>query len=171
MIQFTAVLEKFGKMGEKTGWTYITISEKIANKIKPGVKKSFKVKGKLDHFSIKAVSMLPMGDGSFIIPVNATMRKGIKKQLKGEKVLVQLQEDNSEFVFSADFLACLKDDKKAKTFYNTLPPSHQKYYTKWIESAKTDATKAKRIAQSINGFRMNMGYSEMMRYYKANKDL
>ena len=169
MIQFTTVLEKFGKKGEKTGWTYITIPSKLARKLKSETKKSFRVKGKLDNYVIKAIALLPMGEGEFIMPINASMRKGIKKQFSGEKVLVQLQEDKADFVFSADFLACLDDDKKAKDFYETLPGSHQKYYTKWIESAKTDATKAKRIAQSLNGFRMKMGYSEMMRYYKANK--
>jgi hypothetical protein len=169
MIRFEAILEKFGKMGEKTGWTYITIPAKLARKLKPGTKRSFRVKGKLDNYSIKATALLPMGDGNFIMPINATMRRGIKKQLKGEKVEVQLQEDKADFIYSADFLACLEDDKKAKEFYESLTGSHQKYYTKWIESAKTDATKAKRIARSLNGFRMKMGYPEMMRYYKANK--
>lgn len=167
MIRFTAVLEKFGKQGEKTGWTYITIPSKTATKLKSGEKRSFRVKGKLDDLEINGVSILPMGGGEFILPLNAAMRKGIKKKMKGEKVVVQLEEDKAEFVYSADLIACLEDDKKAKAFYAKLPSSHKKYYTKWIESAKTEATKAKRIAQAINGFKMNMGYPEMMRYYKG----
>lgn len=168
MISFTALLEKFGKQGEKTGWTYFTIPAKVANKIKSKTKTSFRVKGKLDNYSIKGVSILPMGEGDFIMAVNAEMRKNLKKQ-KGEKILVQLQEDRSEFIISEDLLLCLEEEPKAKLFFNKLPPSHQKYYSKWIESAKTDATKAKRIAQAVNGFRMNLNYPEMMRYYKENK--
>lgn len=168
MIKFTALLEKFGKKGEKTGWTYFVIRSEQTKKINPGVKTSFRVKGKLDNFPIKGVAIIPMGEGDFIMPVNAGMRKGIKKQ-KGEKIVVQLELDKAEFKPSEDFILCLKEEKDAKTFFDKLPKSHQNYYSKWIESAKTEATKAKRIAQSINGFKMKMGYSEMLRYYKSNK--
>lgn len=168
MIKFTAILEKFGKMGEKTGWTYINIRSDIANKIKPDTKKSFRVKGKLDDFAIKGVSLLPMGKGDFIMAINAQMRKRIKK-INGEKITVQLEEDKEELKLSSDFLDCIKEDKETKAFFDSLPKSHQNYYSKWIDSTKTDATKAKRIAQSINGFKLKMGYPEMIRYYKNNK--
>ena len=168
MIKFIALLEKFGKKGVKTGWTYIMIRSELTYKINPGVKKSFRVKGKLDSFPIKGIAIIPMGEGDFIMPVNALMRKGIKKQ-KGEKISVQLELDSAPLEISNDFLVCLADDKKAKAFFDKLPKSHQNYYSKWIESAKTDETKAKRIAQSINGFKMGMNYPEMMRYNKTNK--
>jgi uncharacterized protein YdeI (YjbR/CyaY-like superfamily) len=111
-----------------------------------------------------------MGEGDFIMPVNALMRKNIKKQ-KGEKILVQLQEDKSEYEISADLLLCIEEDKKAKIYFQKLPRSHQNYYSKWIESAKTNETKAKRIAMAVNGFHLNLSYPEMMRYYKEKKDL
>ena len=167
MIKFSALLEKFGKQGEKTGWTYFIIPAKTANKIKAKTKTSFRVKGKLDNFVIKAIAILPMGEGDFIMPVNSVMRKNLKKQ-KGEKIVVELQEDKSPVLISEDLLLCLEDDKKAKTFFEKLPKSHQNYYSKWIESAKTDDTKAKRIAQAVNGFKMQLNYPEMLRYYKAN---
>ena len=166
MIKFTALLEKFGKKGEKTGWTYFVIRSEQTQKINPGVKTSFRVKGKLDDFPIRSVSIIPMGEGDFIMPVNAAMRKGIRKQ-KGEKIIVQLELDKEPPKINPDFLACISDDPMAKAFFEKLPKSHQNYYSKWIDSAKTDETKAKRIAQSINGFRMGMNYPEMLRYYKG----
>lgn len=169
MVKFTALLEKFGKKGEKTGWTYILIPSEIAEKIKPNTKKSFRVKGKLDDLKIEGVSLIPMGEGDFIMAINAFMRKGIKKQ-KGEKVIVQLSEDKKPLAISSDFLACLSEEKDAQAFFDKLPGSHQNYYSKWIESAKTQETKAKRIAQSINGFKLKMNYPEMIRYYK-NKNI
>jgi hypothetical protein len=45
MIKFTATLLKFDKQGEKTGWTYIEIPADLAQKLKPGNKKIFRVKG------------------------------------------------------------------------------------------------------------------------------
>ncbi len=168
MVEFIALLEKFGKQGEKTGWTYFIIPAKVANKIKAKTKKSFRVKGKLDNYSIKGIAILPMGEGDFIMPVNGLMRKYLKKQ-KGEKILVQLQEDKTPVLLSEDLLLCLEEESRAKTFFNKLTKSHQNYYSKWIEGAKTDATKAKRIAQAVNGFKMQLNYPEMMRYYKENR--
>lgn len=167
MIGFKTTLLKFDQQGEKTGWTYINIPAKIASKIKADCKKSFRVKGKIDDYTIKAVSLLPMGGGDFIMPVNATMRKAIKK-MKGAVVEVALEEDKAEVKISAALLECLDDEPVAKTFFNALPASHQHYYSKWIESAKTDSTKAKRIAAAIHAFVHKLSYAEMMRWQREN---
>jgi len=63
MIDFTTTILQFGQQGEKTGWHYIEIPADIAQQLKPGNKKSFRVKGKLDHFSFSGVALLPMGGG------------------------------------------------------------------------------------------------------------
>ena len=55
MVTFKTIILKFGELGEKTGWTYISISIDIAQKLMPGNKKSFRVKGKLDEFKIASV--------------------------------------------------------------------------------------------------------------------
>lgn len=170
MIEFKAELRKFDKKGEKTGWTYIDIDQKLAQKLKPNHKKAFRVKGKLDAYTFKAVSLIPMGEGDFIMAINATMRRAIKKQ-KGETVMVQLEEDQSEFILSPDLMACLKDESKALSFFKSLAGSHQKYFSNWIESAKTEGTKTKRIAQAIEALQNKMGYAEMIRANKVKKDL
>ena len=156
-------------MGEKTGWRYIEIPADIAKKLKPGFKRSFRVKGKLDAHSIKGIALMPMGEGAFIMPLNADMRKYIGKK-EGAMLRVQLEEDKSPFQFNADLVLCLEDDVDAKKFFDSLPGSHQKYFSKWIDSAKTDETRAKRIAQTLNAFTKKMGYAEMMRALKANKN-
>lgn len=152
-------------MGEKTGWTYIEIPADIAQKLKPGNKKSFRVKGKLDHFSIEKTSLLPMGKGAFIMPLNAVMRKGIGKK-EGGMLRVQLEEDKREYVLNFDMMECLKDEPAAVKKFKSLPGSHQRYFSKWIESAKTEATKAKRIAMTVNALAKGWGFAEMIR---ANK--
>jgi Domain of unknown function (DUF1905)/Bacteriocin-protection, YdeI or OmpD-Associated len=167
-VKFTAKLEKFGQQGEKTGWTYIEIPAKIANKIKADFKKSFRVKGKIDDFAFAAASVLPMGEGDFILPINATMRKKTKK-FKGDVVSMQLEEDKAPVKISQDLLDCLAEDKKAKKHFDALPNSHKNYYSKWIESAKTDATKAKRIAMALNGFQKGLTYPEMLREARENR--
>ena len=164
-VRYSTAILKFGKKGEKTGWTYIVIPARIAKKIKPGNRKEFKVKGKLDSFLINRKATMPMGDGSFIIPLNAELRKKIRKR-EGASLSVQLEEDKSEFVFNPDLMACLEDEPPSIKFFKSLPGSHQRYFSKWIDSAKTDSTKAKRIAQTVNALAKGMGYPEMIRSLK-----
>src|SRR5262245_29926814 len=103
MVQLTTMMKRFSSQGEKTGWTYIEIPADLAQKLKPGNRKEFKVKGKIDKHVIDRVSLLPMGGGAFIMPVNAAMRKAIGKR-HGAMVKVQLSEDKSEFVFNSDLM-------------------------------------------------------------------
>jgi hypothetical protein len=134
MIDFTATLKQFAEQGEKTGWTYFEVPSDLAQRLKPGNKKSFRVKGKLDNYKITGVSLLPMGGGVFIMAVNASMRKGIAKK-KGAMIRVRLEEDKNEFRFNKDFMDCLEDEHAAIAFFKTLPGSHQRYFSKWIDSA------------------------------------
>lgn len=161
-IVFATELKQFGQQGEKTGWTYFEITGKLAAKLQPGMRKSFRVKGSIDTHAIKQVAILPMGDGNFIMPVNAEMRKAIRKK-KGDKIEVALEADKSELKLSRDFLECLADEPKAKAWFESLPKSHQQYYSKWIESAKTEPTRIKRIAIVVNGLARKMDYGAMLR--------
>jgi len=162
MVQYTATIHRFEKQGEKTGWTYIEVPVDIAQKIKPGNKKEFKVKGKLDNHTIKRVSLLPMGGGIFIMALNAALRKAIGKR-HGAMVKVQLTADDSPFIFNADFMDCLNDEPEAKKFFQTLAGSHQRYFSKWIDDAKTEPTKTKRIAIAVTALSKRHGYPEMIR--------
>ncbi|MFD1816246.1 Bacteriocin-protection, YdeI or OmpD-Associated [Pseudarcicella hirudinis] len=170
MTSFTTILLRFGENGEKTGWTYIHIPVDIANEIKPDTRVSFRVKGTIDNFPIRQVALLPVGEGDFIIPMNANIRKGIGGKKAGASVKVSFELDESEFEFSEDFLSCLEDEPKALENFKKQPPSHQKYFSKWIEDAKTIETKTKRISQSVEGLLMGMNFGEMVRYFKARKD-
>lgn len=165
MIEFTATLKQFAEQGEKTGWTYIEIPADLAQDLKPGNKKSFRVKGKLDQYKIAGIALLPMGSGAFIMAVNATMRKGIGKK-KGAMVKVLLTEDKKEFQFNADFMECMADEPTAKEFFSSLSGSHQRYFSKWIDSAKTLETRTKRIAWAVTALSKKQGYGEMIRAHK-----
>jgi len=169
VVQFTTTIYQFAEQGEKTGWTYIEIPADIAQKIKPGNKKSFRVKGKLDHYPIKKVALLPMGGGKFIMALNAGMRKAIGKK-KGAMLKVQVEEDHAAILINRELMLCLADEPEALKKFNKLPKSHQNWYSKWVESAKTEPTKAKRIAIVVNAMHRGMGFAEMMREARKNKD-
>ncbi len=165
MTTFYTILQKFGEKGEKTGWTYVHIPADIAQEIKPNTKLGFRVKGTIDDFSIKLVALIPMGEGDFVIPINAQMRRGIRKE-EGAMVTLNLEEDTDELPQSEELMICLEDEPKALEAFLKMPKGHQNYYSKWIESAKTIETKTKRITMTVHGLAMGMNYGEMMRYYK-----
>lgn len=167
-MQFQTIIERFGQQGEKTGWTYIKVPASIAQQLKPGIKKSFRVKGRLDKFPISGVALMPMGGGDFIMALNAGMRKGIGKR-HGDKLQVHLEADEKIPELSKDLLDCLADEPQAAEYFNSLPYSHRLYFSKWIESSKTATTKSKRIALSVNALQRGWGYGEMIRAAKADK--
>lgn len=170
MINFTTTILKFGRQGEKTGWTYIVIPADLAQQLKPGNKKSFRVMGKLDEHSIKGMALIPMGAGDFIMALNADLRKAIGKK-KGATLKVQLAVDKAGYQLNPLFMECMADDPEALNYFKSLPQGHQNYFSKWIESAKTEPTKVKRIAQAISALSRKMGYGEMLRAFKQEKDL
>jgi len=166
MIKFATTILKFEKKGEKTGWSYIEISAAQAKKLKPGCKVSFRVKGKLDQYVFEKVSLLPMGEGTFILPINNTMRNATGKK-HGDKLTVVMEADDRKLTLSTDMMACLKEDPQALTYFKSLPNSHQQYFSKWVESAKTSATKTKRIVTVMTACAKRQTYSEMIRSYRT----
>ena len=169
MIRFTTTLLQFGKQGEKTGWTYIRIPAKLSDKLKPGNKKSYRVKGKIDAFPIEGVALIPMGEGDFIMAINAVMRKGIKKT-KGASVKVELEtHDKFEIKLPRELMECLEEEPAAITFFKTLAKGHQGYFIKWVLSAKTEETQAKRMAQMIAALAKKQDFPTMLRSLKQNR--
>lgn len=48
-----------------------------------------------------------------------------------------------------DLSAAIKKDKKAKAAFDKFTPSQQREYVEWLEEAKQDATRQKRLATAI----------------------
>lgn len=170
MIRYTTSILKFDKQGEKTGWIYIEVPEDIALTLKPGNKKSFRVKGKLDDHPVKQLALIPMGNGNFILPLNATLRKAIRKS-KGALVNVQLAVDTVPYQLNKELLECLEDEPTAGEYFFSLPLSHQSYYSKWIESAKTEPTRTRRIALAVSSMVRGMDFGQMLREQKRFNEL
>jgi hypothetical protein len=169
MLKFETIIKKFSRQGEKTGWTYIEINATQAQLLKPGNYKSFRVKGKLDAHSFEGVALIPMGEGSFIMALNVTTRKQIRKS-KGDRIMVQLLVDTNEPAISPDLIECLKEETEALDYFYSIAPSHRLYFSRWIESAKTDHTKAKRIADSLKALSLKWDFGQMLRALKKDKN-
>jgi hypothetical protein len=165
MVSFTAEIEKTHKSGEKYGWTYILIPVEMAQQINPCVKTGYRVKGKIGNHECKQTVIMPVGEGRFMLALNAKMRKDIKEKV-GDEVMVALELDTEEPPFSEDFLEALTYDTAAENFFNTLTKGNKRYFSNWIESAKTFETKSKRIFMSVEACAKGMNFGEMIRFHK-----
>jgi hypothetical protein len=147
-LEWEDTLLRFGPMGEKTDWTYLPVAAQMAEKLFPGRRTSFKVCGLLDGIRVEQLALIPIGDGNFIIPVEAQLRRQLGKAA-GALVKVSLSVDTSEYVMNGLLTECLDDDLPAKAYFQTLAPSHQRYFSKWIDAAKIDATRPHGLRPSL----------------------
>jgi hypothetical protein len=166
MVVFSAKILKFQAKG---GWSYIRLSKAQSEKINPACKKSYRVRGHLDAHEVKHLALLPSGDGSFIIPMNAAIRKGTGK-IAGDTVKVQLELDDRPMTMSRDLINCLKDDKTAYDYFKKLPRGHQQYFSNWVNSAKTTQTRTKRVTMAVIALSAHKGFGEMIRENKSSND-
>jgi hypothetical protein len=168
MVEFTTIMLQFAEQGEKTGWTYIEIPADIAREMKPGNKKSFRVRGMLDALPVRGMALMPMGEGNFIMALKAEVRKGLHKNA-GAMVHVKLEEDvDYKVEVPADLQECFDFEPETWEFFNSLAKSHRDYFIKWIEGAKTSETRAKRIVNTVNAMLRKWPYNVMLREMRKN---
>ena len=150
MLSFTTTILQFADQGEKTGWSYIHIPAHLAEELKPGNRRSFRVRGMLDGLPVAGLALMPMGDGDFIMALKADIRRQLHKNA-GAVLKVSLEEDtNYKVDIPDDLQACFDFEPEALEFFNSLAKSHHDYFIKWINGAKTSETRAKRIVNTVN---------------------
>ncbi len=169
LTKFSSEILKYGKKGEKTGWTYISMDKELAEQIKPHNKKSFRVKGKIDACSVKGLAVLPVGGGEFIISLNEVLRTKLRKK-EGDVVACQLEEDLEYKVdIPADLHELLREEKSMIENFMKLLPSHRAYFINWINSAKTEITRTKRLSMTANAMFNGLTYPEMIKLERLEK--
>ena len=165
MVQFTThILDKKSEIG----WVYVIVPADVAIKLHSEDKKAFRIKGKIDDYAFEGVGLLPAGDGEYILAIKAAIRKAIGKK-PGDKVTFLLEKDEAEYQLPELLLTCLEDEPEASAFFYSLPKGHQRYYGNWIDTARTEDTKVKRVAETINALLRKQHFGQMMQYKKAQK--
>jgi hypothetical protein len=148
------LLQKFPGKG---GWTYAAIPEVLQNKHNPFG--WVKVNGTIDDFELNKYKLMPMGNGSLFLPVKAEIRKIIKKQA-GDYVRVLLYADESPLKVPDEIIECFKNEpKEVYENFQNLTEGEQKTYLDWINSAKTDETKADRIIRMMDRLQKNLKFA------------
>ncbi|GMU65067.1 MAG: hypothetical protein AMXMBFR36_13410 [Acidobacteriota bacterium] len=81
--------------------------------------------------------------------VIALVKKAAKLNASGAKVSRPLKHPKPALATPPDLAAALKKNAKARATFEGFPPSHKREYVEWIVEAKTDATRAKRLATTL----------------------
>lgn len=81
--------------------------------------------------------------------------KGIREQIGktfGDEIKVSVEADVEERVITvpADLKRALKTEKEAKAAFEKLSYTHKREYVMWIEEAKKEETRQKRIAKAMD---------------------
>ena len=166
MPQFTATIYKYGKKGEKTGWTFVEIPSDVIAQLKLKNRREFKIKGIIDDVKISRLVCYPVKNGNFIIALNAELRKKLKKK-EGNEVIIKFALDKSAALTSPELLNCLEEESAAKKQFESLPVSHQNYFHRYVYSAKGSDTKTGRIVNVINAMYKKQNFGEMLRGLKG----
>ncbi|WP_132051094.1 YdeI/OmpD-associated family protein [Pseudocnuella soli] len=138
------LLEQFKGKG---GWTYIALPE-----VPPDKYAHFgwiKVKGSIDNHPLHSSRLMPLGNGVLFLPVKAAIRKQIGKR-QGDTVQLVLERDNEPLAIPEELILCLQDYPEEHAIFLSYPEGAQKAFIEWIYAAKTESTKANRIASMLN---------------------
>ena len=166
MIILNAEIEKFETNGEKTGWSYIFIPNAVAEQIKPGERRCIRVKGSIDEVEISGVGIMPMGHGDFIMALNKPLRKLLRKEAGAKVVLNLLFDSDFKIEMPDDLEICLSDEEELLQRFLEMPKSHQNYFINWLNTAKTEVTRTKRLVMIVNATFNNMDFGAMIRSSK-----
>lgn len=166
MIKLKAEIEKFDANGEKTGWSYVFIPAEIAQQIKPDDKRGMRVRGTIDNISIAGKSLLPMGDGNFILTLDAKLRKQLNKVV-GNPVSLSLEHDvDFKIDMPEDLEICLAQEEGLLEHFLSYTKSHQNYFIVWLNTAKTEVTRTKRLIMIVDAMAKKQDFGLMLRSNK-----
>ena len=125
--------------------TYVEIPEIPMTKAPFGM---LKVKGKIDDYEFSGVHLMPLGNGNLVLAVKSAIKKKIKKEAP-DTVHVTIYEDNTPLIIPEELLLCMEDEDGVSEKFENYNDGQKKAFIDWINSAKTDQTKAERIAKTI----------------------
>lgn len=120
-----------------------------------GQKGMVKVKITAEGYTWRS-SLAKMGHGCHWIGLTQAVRKIINKN-PGDKVQLVVEKDNEERIVEipADLQKLLKKEKSAAAIFEKLSYTHKKEYVQWINEAKKEETRGRRIEKTIEMLHKN----------------
>ncbi len=147
VIRFTAELEK---MPGRFAWTYVEFPYEVEKLF--GKKGVVRVKGTVNGVPIDR-ALMPRKSGYHMIVLSAELRKKAKVEV-GEKATFEiwLNERPDELELSEELKETLEFFPEFALAWKKLTPGMKRSMCIWINSGKTVATRAKRVAELLRRF-------------------
>ena len=144
-INFKAPLLQHGKMNA----AYVEFPFDVEDLF--GKKGQVKIKAMIDNKILYRGSLANMGYDCHVLGITHEVRRQINKTF-GDIIDIKLEQDLEERVVSIpdDVQTQLNKSKRASEFFESLSFTHRKEYMRWIESAKKEETRKKRIVEFID---------------------
>lgn len=140
-----AVIEKYGDMDAGFVAFPYSVQEVF------GVKGQVKIKALLDGKVEYRGSLAKMNTDCHLLGMTKVIRQQLGKSF-GDTVDVELVQDTEARVVElpTDVAELFEKHPVARSFYETLSYTNRKEYIYWIESAKKEETRAKRLVSMID---------------------
>ena len=108
-----------------------------------------RVKAMIDGVPYRGL-LTRMGGPNHILIVLKGIREQIGKTF-GDEILVSVELDTEERVLEIpkDLLRELEKDKESRTFFDKLSYTHKREYVMWINEAKKEETRQRRIFKTM----------------------
>ncbi len=141
--EFEAVIEK----PPKTPGAYIVIPFDVREVY--GTEGRVQVKAAFNGYAYRA-SLAPMGGGRHVLGVRKDIQQAIGKT-HGDRVKVVIERDTEPrvVIVPKDLQKLLDANPKGKAFFEKLSFTNRKEYVNWIESAKKEETRQRRLKRSL----------------------
>jgi len=90
------------------------------------------------------------------------VKQAVKLNETGSKV-AEPRSGKKEIALPAEMETCLKRDEETWEHWERFSPSHKREYVEWINEAKQDETRKRRIAQALEMIREDVGKEDKHR--------
>lgn len=154
-IKFQAIIEQHQSID--AAFIKIPFDVKEVFGTKGQVKVKVRFDGKVDYRG----SIANMGMDCHSLGITKEIRNKINKTF-GDPVSVELEKDIEEriVIIQTDVSGLLDINPKAKEYFNSLSYTDRKEYIQWIEEAKKEETRVKRIEKFIEKLNNRKKFSD-----------
>jgi hypothetical protein len=116
-------------------------------------KKRFPVRATINGYSWRT-TVTPMR-GEYLLGLNKEVRAGASVEAGDTvEVLIELDTEPREIEVPEALATALAGDAVARATFEGMSFTHRKEYVRWIEEAKRDETREKRVAQALERLRL-----------------
>jgi len=138
---------KLTSQGPGGAWTFLTVPFSVEKLWRKRARLS--VKGKINGYAFRS-SIFPDGKGGHTMMVNKATQAGARAR-PGQWVKVVMAPDTAPRVVSVPGVLkkALARNRRAKSFFASLAPSHKKAYVEFITEAKQAETRARRVEKTL----------------------